>query len=199
MVLNPRPIPPNLDTGLGPHPAPERSLAEELGELVDDARQLNTDFGLRPYRVFSVLYEWSGGAVGKGRVQRVREQEFLPTPLVDLRPVRSTPRNAGKVEEGQVTLREVSPRYTEDQIAGLLFQDGLGVGQEGFVEVQYDRRGGLAKRRRFGVHGVPWHDAEKFEWVVRMVRARPDRKRSGKPNERTDIPERILNPLMAEE
>lgn len=200
MVLNPRPVPPNQDLGYAPSQAPERSLAEEMGAVVDDARQLLTDFGLRPYRVFSVLYQWSGGEVGRGRITLVREAEFLPTPLVDLRPVRTTPRNAGKVEEGVVHLREVSSRYTEEQISGLLFQEGLQPGQEGFVEVLHDGRDGPApKRRRFQVTGAPWHDAERFEWVTRMVRARPDRKRSKKPAERTETPERLVNPLMGEE
>ena len=162
-------------------------------------RQLKTDLGLRPYRVVSVLLSWSGRKVGVGIPSVVREVERLPTPLVDLSPVRTSNRSAGKVEEGSAYLREVSPRYTEAELQGVLFQGELQPGQEGFLEVRHDSRDGVTERRRFGVEGVPYRAAGKFQWVVKLKRQRPDRKTDGKLDERTEFPERITNPLMAED
>ena len=172
---------------------------EELGETADELRQLYTDLGLRPYRVFSVLVQWSGGKIGKGVADVVRETEFLPTPLVDLAPVWTEMKSAGKVEDGVATLREISPRLTEDQVRGLFFQDALKPGQEGFIEVVEDARDGQSPRRRFGVRGAPYRRAGKFEWACRLQRARKDRKRSGELDEPTSNPARLQNPLMDEE
>jgi hypothetical protein len=173
---------------------------EELAAVADDLRQLNTDFGLRPYRVFSVVVAWSGGVIGRGLAAVVSETELLPTPLVDLRPVRGTMRTGGQVEEGMATLKEVSPRYTEEDIETLFHQQPLPKGHEGFLEVRMDRRDGVrVKRRRFTVRGVPYRDAAEFDWEVRIMRQRRDRKPDGKLSERTDLPERVKNPLMAEE
>jgi hypothetical protein len=194
---NPRQPHPARDSSKHPNPAPGRSPVEGFGELVDSLRQLYTDFGLRPYRVFSVLIEWSGGQVGVGTARVVREQEFLPTPLVELDGLKTTPKDAGKVEEGGAWLKELSPRLTESDVESLV--GARQQGQETFVEVQHDARDGVSPRRRFSVHGVPMRDVGGFQWKVRLIRARPDRKADGALDERTALPERLLNPLMVEE
>lgn len=173
---------------------------EDLAGVADDLRQLYTDFGLRPYRVFSVVVAWSGGSIGRGNAAVVSEKEFLPTPLVDLRPVRTTMRTGGRVEDGDGYLKEVSPRYTEEDIQALFHQHPLPAGHEGFLEVRVDARDGTAvPRRRFVVQGAPYRRADAFDWAVRMSRQRADRTPLGKLAERTDMPERMTHPLMAEE
>lgn len=172
---------------------------EQLGQTADELRQLYTDVGLRPYRVFSVVVQWSGGKIGVGVAVVARQTEFLPTPLVDLSPVWSEVKSAGKVEDGVATLRQISPRLTEDEVRGLFFQDEIEPGQEGFLEVVHDARDGQTERRRFTVRGAPYRKAGKFEWTCRLQRARKDRKRDGELDGRTEFPERVLNPLMAED
>ena len=172
---------------------------EDLGALADDLRQLYTDIGLRPYRVFSVVVAWSGGAVGRGTPAVVSEKELLPTPEVDLRPVRSEMRTGGKVEEGEARLRQISPRYTEEDVEVLFHRHPLPPGHEGFLEVRVDARDGETERRRFVVRGAPYRKAEAFEWVVGISRQRQDRKPNGQLDERTALPERLINPLMQPE
>jgi hypothetical protein len=173
---------------------------EDLGAVADDLRQLFTDFGLRPYRVFSVLQRWSGGRVGAGTLAVVRELELLPTPLVDLGPVKRKHTEGGGTEDGQFTLRQLSPRLTEDQVQSLVAPGGLGPGEESFLEVRHDARDGQElARRRFTVVGPPFRKAGQFEWQVRLTKANPDRDRQGDTTgERQQFPERLRNPLMSE-
>lgn len=179
---NPRPNPPNLDPRLGPNPAPERSLVESLGAVADDLRQLYTDVGLRPYRMFSIIYRWSGGEIGRGEPTVISQEEFLPTPNISLLGVRGSPREAGIVERGDVRVTQISPRYTEDQIRTLFHCLPLPLGCEGFVEITVDSRDGASPRRRFAVVGVPTREADRFHWVASLVRQDASRLRDGEPN-----------------
>ena len=149
---------------------------------------MNTDFGLRPYRVFSVVYRWTGGAIGRGEMKLASERELLPTPKVKDISVRHEAQDAGYVERGDVQLREVSPRYTEDDINALFHQSPLPPGFQGFVEMFIDARDGKTERRRFSVRGVPIRDAAKFEWSVQLIRqdAQRDRDKQVIPIDRGD-------------
>ena len=178
---NPRPVKPGTDPALqGVDCGRPGGLVESLGGTADSMRQLLTDAGLRPYRVFSVVVRWSGGAPGRGDVQVVSEQELLPRPLVvDMGGVRGASTAAGKEERGGVMLRQVSPRYTEDDLRALFHQQPLPQGHEGFLEVRMDGRDGVAERRRFVVRDVPHRDAGKFEWRVKLAKQSADRTRAG--------------------
>ncbi len=163
-VANPRPITPNRDGKLGPT-CPLGTLTEQMGPVVDEIRQLYTDFGQRPYRVFSVRYRWTGGADGLGRPELVEEVEFLPTPRVDGDTLRTEMKAAGEDEAGYVTLSEISPRYTEDEVRSMTFCGTMPDGNLAFIEVRMDARDGSAPvRRRLTVADVPWRDAENFQW-----------------------------------
>ena len=184
-LANPRlflPGQPGDTSGARPACAPSRSLAEQLGPTVDSLRQLYTDFGLRPYRVFSVVYEWSGGDVGRGTARVLSEAELLPTPsLKETSGVLSEERSAGLVERGSTRLEQVSPRYTEDEVKQLFHRLPLQPGQQGFVEVRVDARDGQTERRRFIVRGMPYRDAGAFQWKVSLMRQDEDRSRLGLP------------------
>lgn len=163
--------------GLAPWAA-EDSLGAELGAVVDDARALVAELGLRPYRVFSVLVRWTGGQRGRGTQELVSRTEVVPPPEVDLRPLRRPARDAGQPERGEVTLRKVSPQYTEEEVQRL-FPRTLATGQEAFLEVVADGRfedGAEPARRRFVVCGAPYLDQMRFEWIVPM---RPQDDRMG--------------------
>lgn len=173
---------PGDDSGARPLADPCLSLVESLGETVDSLRQLYTDFGLRPYRVHSVVYEWSGGDVGRGLPRVISDEELLPTPrVVDTSGVAGELRSAGLVERGSVRLEQISPRYTEDQVRVLFFALPLPPGRQGFIEVRIDARDGSTERRRFIVRGIPFRDADGFQWRATLLRQDEDRTRSGLP------------------
>lgn len=177
---NPRAQTPNTDPAIGANPLPCRSLVEGLGEVADDLRQLYTDFGLRPYRLFSVVVSWSGGEIGRGTASVASETEFLPTPKVDVRPLSREATEAGEVERGQIRVSEISPRYTEEDIRVLFHTQPLPAGHEGFVEMRMDGRDGkYAVRHRLIVADTPWRQADKFQWTVRMVAQDEPRSRTG--------------------
>ncbi len=167
--FNPRPTTANSDPRLGPNLNPGRSLVEDLGGTVDDLRQLYTEFGLRPYRVFSVVEVWSGGESGRGDASIESEVELLPTPLVhDMKTIRGVSKAAGLDEVGGIKLTQISPRYTEDDVRTIFHTQPLPKDRDGYLEVRVDERDGVTKRRRFTVKGTPFRDTEKFEWSVRL-------------------------------
>lgn len=180
MPHNPRVDTPDVDPELHPNTNPSGSLVEQLGDVVDDMRQLYTDFGYRPYRVFSVLVGWSGGNIGLGEQRVLGEQEFLPTPLFDVAKLPAEVKSGGRVENGQPRLTGLSPRYTEDDINQLCHRGPMKPGQEGFIEVRIDSRDGLTKRRRFCVSGAPLRRTNRMDWSVDLTSAYPDRTRAGK-------------------
>lgn len=182
MTENPRIDQPNTDMELHPNSAPSASLVESFGALVDDLRQLYTDVGLRPYRMFSVTYRWLGGEIGRGEPVVVDETEFLPTPKISMMGLRGDPKSAGLAERGDIRVTEISPRYTEDQIFSLFHCSPLPKGYQGFIEVTMDARDGSSPRRRFSVFGVPSREADKFQWSTQLVRQDASRTRSGEPN-----------------
>lgn len=175
---NPRFIRPNDE--LQPIDSPELSLAEQLGGLVDDARTMLSELGLRPYRVWLVTVRWAGGEIGVGEPIVLSEREFLPTPYVDTRPLSTELKSGGRTDNGFLRLTEISPRYTEDEIWGLF---DAANGEQVFIEIRIDERDGKTERRRFVVRGQPWRDAENFQWVVSLSTEQQARTRDGVFNE----------------
>ncbi len=171
---NPRILPPTPPQVIDPGP---RSLAEQLAGIVNDARAINTELGLRPYRVLSVRVHWSGGERGRGDVTRVWEREFLPRPKVEPKVFREL-RDAGIVERGGVLLTEVNPQLTEDEVMDL-FHQRLQPGDDGYLEVFMDERDGSTERRPYAVDSVPERRADRFDWKVRLVQLSKGRERNG--------------------
>lgn len=164
--------------GLEPAEA-SRSLAEELGETVDDLRHLETTFGLRPYRYFAIRARWSGGEVGRGDLRVVRETELVPPPRVVERSLRRGAGAGGRDESGTVRLDEISPRYTEDDLS-MLFPRALAAGEEAWIEERSDGRDGYeTRRRRFSVASAPKRDPQTWSWQLELRVQEGGRDRSG--------------------
>lgn len=176
-MTNPRPTTPNNDAQRNAQPA--QSLVERLGTVADNLRQLYTDFGLRPYEVFSVVVRWTGGSRHRGVAQVVSETPFLPTPKVEqVASVELAARAGGVVQRGTVRLSELSPRYTEDDIR-VLFPRELLAGEEHFIEMRVDARDGSTARKRYVVSGTPERRPGDFDWTVRLTKQDEDRTRTG--------------------
>lgn len=169
--------------GLQPWEA-DGSLGDDLSSVVDEAQQLVADLGLRPYRVFSIVEQWSGGKRGRGTVSIVSEREFTPPPVINYRPLRRQLGSAGVVERGEVTLERISTRYTEEEIRSLV-PTNLERGQYAYIEARYDGRdGGEPQRRRFTIASVPYLEIpRRFQWVVRLRPQDDPRDAHGRPQE----------------
>jgi hypothetical protein len=167
---------------LRPNPDPAHSLIAGFGGVVDGLRQLQTNVGMRPYRVFAVVVRWSGGEVGRGDPVVETEVELLPTPMVRLRGIRFENRPGGKTDRGYLEVSEISPRYTEAELLSSFHVKPLTEAHEAFYEVVRDNRDGAPSvRRRFVLRGMPDHDAENFMWVLKLSAQDKDRSKSGKP------------------
>ncbi len=142
------------------------TFADELAAIRADAATLNTEMGLRPYRVFSVRQHWSGGEVGRGDVTRTLVAEYLPRPKVAFR-TRREYSAAGYVERGVVVLSEIRAALSPAEVVDLFARTvPLGPGDETFLEVVLDaRHGEEAERRRF----VPAEPPERRDWDWRLV------------------------------
>lgn len=174
-------------TRLRPNPDPANSLVASLTGVVDGLRQLQTEVGLRPYRVFAVVIDWTGKEEGRGDPV-VTELELLPTPLVKFRGLRLELKTAGKTDRGYIDISEISPRFTEDQLQRSFHVKPLTDAQEAFYEVRQDAREGAEPlRRRFVIRGVPERDAENFQWTMRLSAQNQQRDRNGQPNRATRV------------
>ena len=103
---------------------PSRSLAHRLGRVADSVRQIATDLGARPYRVFLTWTKWGlnrESERGDGYERLVARCEILPTPLVtSLDGVSFSIFHAGTIPVGSVRVGEVSVRnFDEDVLRGL--------------------------------------------------------------------------------
>lgn len=184
---NPRVQPPDADYSLRHGSG---GLAESLGATVDHLRQLYTDMGLRPYRLWSVVVAWSGGEPGRGELTVVRETELLPTPRIEMPSYRQEGTAAGAKDDGSITITQLSPRYTEDDITAI-FPTELPPGHQSFLEMRIDQRDGCTKRRRLAVVGVPWRRSEHFDWRVKVRDQEESRNRDGSFSRARLYPERM--------
>jgi hypothetical protein len=155
-------------------PRPASTLVEDFGELADDLRTIEAEFGLRADRVFVVLYGWTGGEVGAGTPEKRKEVELLPPPSIALQEVRNELSTGGVDERGHVRLEGISPRLTEADLNVLLVP--LDRGEEVFVEIVRDGRdGGSPVRRRYRPVGVPKRRIDELDYVLDLRRLNDDR------------------------
>lgn len=180
---NPRLNTPNDDTSTSPCDAGcpgEETLAEQLSVIVDEARAEYTAIGLRPYRVFSVIVQWSGGIKGRGVPSVVSETEILPRPWVTTEKLKDQATSSGIQERGMMKIKHISLRYTEDDIRALFFEQPVTDPYEGFIEVRIDSRDGNPVRRRFVTKSAPYRNEEKFYWSCDLIEQDQARSRSGR-------------------
>jgi hypothetical protein len=168
-----------------PDPATLRcSLARRLIPAVDRVRDLYTQIGARPYRVWIIKTRFTGERRGRGVEQVIHETEILPTPLVvDLRALSEVVTPVGVNDQGVIQLQYISGRYTEELL--------LGVGLDGhpvapnetvYYEIEFFRADGLpSERRRFVRDSVPHYNALQFQWLVTLVSAIENRARDRTP------------------
>lgn len=157
-------------------------LLDDLVGLADDLRDdLHTDFGVRAFRVYTVLRTWDGGYVGEGTASEV-ETEITPQPRV--LPYSTAGAMAGLAyklepcgldEAGLVILKEVSLSYTQAELTGRPVVDGveqsMADGQEWVIRIR-EAHGQEQSYKDFKIKGAPFPDRENdVGWELRLTRA----------------------------
>ena len=125
-------------------------------DVIDGLRgELHPPFGVRAYRVFTVLRTWSGLSVGEGSSNDV-EAEILPQPKVEpFTELEFRQQPCGLDEAGFVTLSEVSLTYKHSE---LLFTPAMN--QQWMMKIAEAH--GQAQPARYFVHTrPPFVDREK--------------------------------------
>ena len=152
----------------------ERTLVHRFGKRVNRLRQIAVRFGLRPYRVWMVWYQWTGDAVGEGTQEEVKREEILPTPDV----VDSTKflfLTGGKVDDGMMVMRKVDPTLGEMLLNGQLYAGDVpgspcpdettgGPTQFYFLVKEDGRSPGVVMERWFTLVGTPFRKAGQLDW-----------------------------------
>lgn len=95
------------------------SLMSGLQPSIDAIRQIPTDLGLRPYRVFLIHVEWTGVRVGDGQPIELSRREILPTPRIrDMASTSEVLSSFGRVEEGGIVVDRITAKFSEDDLLG---------------------------------------------------------------------------------
>ena len=177
VVVTPNPS----DDDIHPLTDPTDTLIADLVPVVDFIRQLPTDLGVRPYRVFLVHTTWSGGARGKGTESVTSEVEILPTPdvsILEMTPagITRSPTNHGIREEGSIVVSEITMTLDENILIGK-GTDGTAISkaQSFYYEVRED--GGVSatpRKRRFHPTSIPTRNPYDVGWSILCERAHSD-------------------------
>jgi hypothetical protein len=174
-----------------------RTLAQRLSPIADRLRQLNTNLGIRPYRVFLTWTRFGGEKRGEGVETVVYRREILPTPKVaSLDSTTFSLFHAGTVPVGSIKLSEISNvRWTEDLLRGLdpcaipelakaktpgqppPMDQGIPQPYDFFFEVVEDDRGGCEPFRfRYRLLNKPFRLPGKVMWQVMLEKCSEDRR-----------------------
>ena len=96
------------------------TLTVGLIPIVDSARQMLSNFGMRPYRVFLVHVLWPSGRRGMGNQVVISNRELLPAPkVVDMSATTEILHAFGRDEEGGLSIEQISAKYSEDDLLGV--------------------------------------------------------------------------------
>lgn len=164
------------------------TLASELVGVIDDIRTIPAELGVRPYRVFLLHAQWTGGEVGEGQMHIVSRKEITPPPRVqDVSGINQVLRQGGVSEEGDVKVDEISARYSEDDLLGLTpdlldpnDRRRLLRGVEFFYEMEeYRDSDRPTAKRRFTLANTPTLSREGLQWTVTLLKQDGDRMRDG--------------------
>ena len=142
-------------------------LVDDLAEsLIDDLRtDLHTEFGVRAYRVFTVLRTYESGYID-GELYTETETEITPQPLVKsfVETLGHQLEECGIDEAGIIKLEEVSLTYTLAELDGGDLVDG----QEWLIRLR-EAHGQGQPDRDFVLDGPPYPDRIKtMGWQLKL-------------------------------
>ncbi len=157
---------PNTDKSL------EGSLGVCLQPVIDGARGIIHDLGLRGYRVFLIWQKRDN----KQRFVEFKRIQLYPVKVTSLTGVGWQSSPSGMLQQGEITISEISPAQADGRTLFGQVQElnySLDPDIEFFYEVQpRDRCASDAlgvQPARFTPSSLPYYDAEGFQWVVDLV------------------------------
>lgn len=128
------------------------TLRDDLIGVVDGARQLVDDLGLRRHVVVVVTRRWSGEEPGLGTYTDT-ELTIDPPPKVSYPTPDVIAESGGMIQDGDRMVRKISARYT----AAMLTGNPVGSSCEVWWTVDGDK---------YSIVGVP--EERNFEWRVQL-------------------------------
>ena len=145
------------------------NLVDELVAVADSLRDgLHPEFGVRQFRVYTVLRTYASGSTGDGSFTDV-ETQLTPQPKVQPYHERILYEldRCGVDEAGFVLLREISLTYTVAELIG----PSMASGQEWLIKITDAHGQGIADQY-FVVSRKPYPDREKdIGWWMELERA----------------------------
>lgn len=142
------------------------SLVDDLVNDIDELRgELHSDFGVRAFRVYTVMRTWTGQQVGEGDFLDT-VTEITPQPRVAfwdgykfvLSPI-------GTHEDGEVQVSEISLTHTYAELSG----GQVALNQQWFF-VLVDAFGQGCPNRYLRINRPPFPDREKnIGWELRLM------------------------------
>lgn len=162
----------------------KRTLAARFGPRADRLRQLNTRFGIRPYRVFLIWTLWTGSERGEGDEYEAKRVEILPTPKVsELTAFQLMAFSGGTLPVGSLRVSEISTRFTADTLAGRTFPEGEATVAQPysfFYEVTEDGRAdSQPMRAKCRLASAPFLNGGAVQWTIMLERISEDARRNG--------------------
>lgn len=144
-------------------------LVDSLVPVADELRtELHDDFGVRSYKIFTVLRTWSGRSIGEGVKTDVETEILDPYPKVHIWDgLRYTLEPCGLDEIGQVKLSEWSLTYTEAEVIG---PPSMTKAQEWLIRID-EGHGQESLPKYFTLQKPPFIDRIKtLGWIVWLRR-----------------------------
>lgn len=159
---------------------PRRSLATRLAPVSDRIRQIATNLGVRPYRVFLVWTRFDGEERGDGNETILARKEILPTPKVpSLESLQEAAYSGGVLVTGTLRVERVSLKFTRydlmgRDIPGVGIVDQIPSNIDFFWEIEMDDRQRIEGDRtyptRYRIMSEPTYRAGGTSWTVTLER-----------------------------
>ena len=171
--MKPRPLP----AGTAAH-----TVLARIAPAIDQARQVATEIGARPYQVFLVWTTWGGKERGDGEQKEVARLQLLPNPKIETVEFQRNPYSAGVLPVGSVRVMGISATYSQPVLQGDRLPNGQEFDKQNrkndfFYEVIQDDRSPSEnpERARMRLLSGPVLKASSVSWEMALERSSEDR------------------------